>query len=204
MVAFGGRPAKLSPLWSGRSVAWLARLNGVQKVVSSNLTVPTIFPLLNVRRSGTGGWQLFWQHSLLCQPGLGVSETPPLPLALRPPDAPRYEVLISVAGRISHVLLLVMMTGVVLLFLAARWSGAVSGQRCLTLPEIAATAGFSPQPADQQWRKGYCARAGKVRGFQNRPKCSGREGSCWGARSASALQDASGTAALASRRPRFQ
>ena len=30
------------PTWSGRSVAWLARLNGVQKVESSNLSAPTI------------------------------------------------------------------------------------------------------------------------------------------------------------------
>ena len=29
-------------LWSGRSVAWYARLLGVQEVVSSNLTAPTI------------------------------------------------------------------------------------------------------------------------------------------------------------------
>ena len=28
--------------WSGRSVAWYARLLGVQEVVSSNLTAPTI------------------------------------------------------------------------------------------------------------------------------------------------------------------
>ena len=31
-------------VWSGRSVAWYARLLGVQEVVSSNLTAPTIFP----------------------------------------------------------------------------------------------------------------------------------------------------------------
>jgi hypothetical protein len=30
-------------LWSGRSVAWYARLLGVQEVVSSNLTAPTMF-----------------------------------------------------------------------------------------------------------------------------------------------------------------
>ncbi len=35
---------------SGRSVAWLARLLGVQEVVSSNLTAPTIF--LGRRRQG--------------------------------------------------------------------------------------------------------------------------------------------------------
>jgi hypothetical protein len=37
------RPVRLS-FRSGRSVAWLARLLGVQEVESSNLSAPTIFP----------------------------------------------------------------------------------------------------------------------------------------------------------------
>ena len=36
--------------WPGRSVAWYARLLGVQEVVSSNLTAPTIFTMLDKRR----------------------------------------------------------------------------------------------------------------------------------------------------------
>ena len=47
-LLFGSAGGTVSPLGSGRSVAWLARLFRVQEVVSSNLTAPTIF--LNLAR----------------------------------------------------------------------------------------------------------------------------------------------------------
>ena len=45
---------------SGRSVAWYARLLGVQEVVSSNLTAPTI---LIFRRTAPGIFTFFLNHA---------------------------------------------------------------------------------------------------------------------------------------------